>query len=172
MKLVLVTTLFFVFCFTLQAQENPVFTITGGYMYLNADQHAATRASFSGWYVIPEYHVTKSWSVIAEATGFTGSPVGKSTNVHSYTAGPVYAIDTKTRITPFFFGEVGDARTSQAGSVNHAFALVAGLGANVKLVKRVSLQLIPGEYILTTPAHGALHNYGAHVGLAFDFGSK
>ena len=117
MKCGLAMALLLVLCFRLQAQENPVFTVTAGSMYLNADQHAATRASFNGWYVIPEYHVTKTWSMIAEATGFTGP------------------------------------------------AWVAGLGANVKLAKRGSLQPVPGEYILTTPAHGALHNYGAHAGV-------
>ena len=149
-----------------------MFSASFGYIHLNADQHGASRAGFDGWYAIPQYHFNKSWSAIAEFTNFYGSPGGKSTNIHGYTFGPLYAFDTKTRFTPFVFGEVGDVRTSAPGDIENSFAFVGGVGVNVKLYKQVSLQIIPGDYVLTEPSLGALHHYAAQVGLAFDFGSK
>ena len=162
----------FLFCCVLSAQENPMFSISTGYIHLNADQHGSGRANFDGWYAIPQYHITKSWSAIAEFTNFYGAPGGKSTNIHGYTFGPLYAFDTKTRVTPFVFGEIGDVRTSAPAGVVNAFSFVGGVGANVKLVDRISLQIIPGDYILTTPAEGALHHWAGQAGLSFDFGSK
>ena len=150
------------------AQEKPVFSLSAGYIYLNADQHTGNRASFNGWYAIPQYHLRSSWSVIGEVTGFYGSSTGKSTNIHSYTAGPVYSFSTGTRLTPFLFGELGDARTSAPGKITNALAAIFGLGLNVKMTDRVALQIVPGEYVLTAPSAGVLHNYAAQVGLAFN----
>lgn len=155
-------------CFVMQAQETPVVSLSFGYIYLNADQHGAPRASLNGWYAIPQWHATKNLSVITEFTNFYGSPGGNGTNVHGYTAGPLYAFSTGTRITPFVFSEIGDVRVSTPGNVGNNFAFIAGVGVNIKLVKRVYLQLIPGDYVLTDPAAGVLHSYALQVGLAFD----
>lgn len=149
-----------------------MFSLTGGYVYLNAEQTGGGRATFQGWNVVPQYHITPSWSVIAEAAVLYGSPDGKSTNLHGYTAGPVYAFANKTIITPFVFTEGGAVRTSTPGSINYAFLFYAGFGVEVKLVSHMSLQLIPAEYVLSKPPTGPLNNYAAHVALTFDFGSK
>jgi hypothetical protein len=80
-------------CYPLRAQENavPVFSVSAGYIYLNAEETAAPRASLNGWYAIPQYFITPHWSAIAEFANYYGSPGGKSTNIHGYTFGPVYA---------------------------------------------------------------------------------
>lgn len=153
-------------------QDTPLLSVSGGYIYLNLGQRGAPRASLNGWYFIPQYHISKSWSAIAEFTNFYGSPQGKSTTIHGFTFGPLYAIATKTRITPFVFAEIGDVRSSVAGMVTNNFAFVGGVGANVALAKHFALQLLPADYVLTTPSGGPLNSYAAQVGIAYSFGHK
>jgi hypothetical protein len=144
----------FSFCCVLSAQENPIFSISTGYIHLNAYQDGSGRANFDGWYAIPQYHITKSWSAIPD------------------TFGPLYAFDTKTRVTPFVFGEIGDVRTSAPGDIANAFSFAGGVGGNIKLVNHVSPQIIPGDYILTTPPERSLHHWAGQAGPGFDFASK
>lgn len=154
------------------AQETPVVSLSFGYIYLNAGQNGASRVSLNGWYAIPQYHLSTHWSAIAELTNFYGTTKGHSTNIHGYTFGPVYSFHALGRVTPFAFGEAGDVRTSAAGVVANNFAFVAGAGINIKIAGPVALQIIPGDYILTTPDAGVLHNYAAQAGLAIDLWRK
>lgn len=162
----------FLCCATGQAAERPVISLSAGYIYLNVDQHDAARASLHGWYVIPQYHLSDHWSLIAEFTNFYGAPQGQSTNIHGYTAGPMYNVKIGSRVFPFVFGEIGAARVSSAGDVTNNFAFVAGVGANIKLARRFYFQFIPGDYILTSGPGGALHNYAAQAGFVVDLWSK
>jgi hypothetical protein len=171
MKKVFGAILVCLFCCRMSAQEQPIFSASFGYIHLDADQHGAVRADFDGWYALPQYPFTRRWSVIPEFRNFYGSPGGKRTNIHGYAFDPLYAFNTKTPFTPFVFGETGDVRTFAPRDTENAFSFVGGLGVN-KLVNRMSLQILPGDYILTEPSLGALHHYAAQVALAFDFASK
>jgi hypothetical protein len=56
--------------------------------------------------------------------------------------------------------------------VANNFGFVAGVGANIKLKGRFSLQLIPADYILVKAPTGPLHNYAAQVGIVIDLWRK
>jgi hypothetical protein len=73
------------------------------------------------WYIIPQYHLNKRWSIIAEFDNLYGSPSGVSTNQHVYIAGLLYGRNVGKRLYPFVFGEVGDIRISAAGEITHSF---------------------------------------------------
>jgi hypothetical protein len=74
----------------------------------------------------------------------------------------------RSRITPFAFGEIGDVRLSSPGAVSNNFGFVAGVGANIKLASRVSLQLIPADYILVDAPAGPTHSHAAQVGIVIN----
>jgi hypothetical protein len=59
MKFIVGLVLFVLSCCCAFAQETPMFSISGGWVYMNADQHDAGRTHYNGWYAIPEYHIGK-----------------------------------------------------------------------------------------------------------------
>ena len=143
-------------CYQLaRADEKPVIALTGGWIYVSTEQPQGGRGAFRGWYIIPQYHLNKNLSLIAEFDNLHGSPQGESTNLHAYIAGPLYGRKWGKRLFPFTFAEAGALRASAAGNVTHSF-----------------MQLIPADYILTNPPGGPFHNYAAQAGVVFDIWSK
>lgn len=138
-----------------------------GYEYLNAQGSNETRSSLQGWQAEVELNVTKKLGVFVDTANFYNAPV----NVHSYTGGLHYKFFHMGRSTIGGFTELGDARTSKSG-VTHAFEFIVGGGYTVKLSNFVSLNFIPGEYVLTVPNGNIRNNYTAAVGFVFPFGHR
>lgn len=59
------------------------------------------------------------------------------------------------------------AGSSSAGMVDHSFDLQVGVGIQIKLSDRFSLQLIPPEYDLAILSSGATHSFTANAGTSW-----
>lgn len=130
------------------AQQQFYGSVSMGYNYLSAEGPTGSHTSFNGWYVTPEYNLTKAVGVFANFSNLYG---GVGENIHSYTFGPLLSLHNSTRVTPVAFTEFGDVRDSKPAAIANAFAFVVGGGAEIKLNSRVNLQIYPAEYVLTTP---------------------
>lgn len=149
----------------------PFISLAAGFTYLQTDltdTPGGAGGYLLGWYGIPELHVTKHVSVIADFTNFSNYHAHSTENVHGMTAGPVYALSPIKGVTAFGFAEGGAVRDSKDGAVNWNPAAVGGIGLNMKLNHAVSFQVIPGEYVATKLPNGNWQsNYNSKAGFVF-----
>lgn len=149
----------------------PFISVAAGFTYLQTDLTDVTGGAGSfqlGWYGIPELHLTKHISVIADFTNFNNYHAHMTENTHGMTGGPVYALSPIHGVTAFGFVEGGAVRDSKAGAVNWDPAAVGGVGMNIKLTHAVAFQVIPGEYVATKLPNGNWQsNFNTKAGFVF-----
>lgn len=152
-------------------QAVPFISVAAGFTYLQTDltnTPGGAGAYLLGWYGIPELHLTKHISVIADFTNFANYHAHSTENVHGFTGGPVYALSPIKGVTAFGFVEGGGVRDSKAGAIHWNPAAVGGVGFNVKLTHAVAFQVIPGEYVATRLPNGNWQsNYNTKAGFVF-----
>lgn len=153
-------------------KQVPFVSIAVGFTYLQTDLtdvQGGTGSYQLGWYGIPELHLTKHISVIADFTNFSNYHAHvPSENVHGFTGGPLYAMPIHG-ITTFAFAEGGAIRDSKAGQVQWNPAAVGGLGFNLKLTHALAFQVIPGEYVATQLPNGNWQsNFNAKAGFVLN----
>ncbi len=148
-----------------------MFSLSVGFTYLQTDLTDVPGGAGSyrmGWYGIPQLHLTKHLSLIADFTNFYNCHAHAGENVHGFTGGPAWAFAPKFHVNPFVFAEGGAVRDSKAGAVNWNAAAVGGLGLGFKPARGVDFQVIPGEYVAThLPNGNRQSNYNAKAGLTF-----
>lgn len=149
----------------------PFISVAAGFTYLQTDltnTPGGAGGYLLGWYGIPELHVTKHISVIADFTNFSNYHAHSTENVHGFTGGPVYSLSPIKGVTPFGFVEGGAVRDSKDGAINWDPAAVGGVGFNVKLTHAVAFQVIPGEYVATKLPNGNWQsNFNTKAGFVF-----
>jgi hypothetical protein len=151
----------------LTGPPRPVAALSAGFTYLQTDLTGTPGANagyLMGWYVIPQYNFSTHVGLIADFTNFYNWHAHAAENVHGFTGGPVYMMPLGA-LTPFTFLEGGAVRDSRQGTITWSPAIVAGVGANLKITKLVSFQLVPGEYVTTKLPNGNWEsNYNAKAG--------
>lgn len=153
-------------------KQVPFVSIAVGFTYLQTDLTDVPGGAGSyqlGWYGIPELHLTRHISVIADFTNFSNYHAhAGSENVHGFTGGPLYALPIRG-ITTFAFVEGGAIRDSKAGQVQWNPAAVGGLGFNLKLTHALAFQVVPGEYVATQLPNGNWEsNFNAKAGFVLN----
>ncbi len=152
-------------------EKVPLYSTSIGFTYLQTDLTNVSGGPASyvlGWYGIPQYHLSKHVSVIADFTNFWNFHAGGRENIHGFTGGPAYSLKALGKITPFVFAEGGAVRDSKQGAVNWAPAALGGLGFEYKLTQAVAFQVVPGEYVATLQPNGTwTSNYNAKAGFTF-----
>jgi hypothetical protein len=150
--------------------EKPFVDIAVGFNYLQTDltNTPGGAASYTmGWYGIPEVHLTKHISAIADFTNFYNWHAGTRENVHGFTGGPAYGFHVH-HVDFYGFVEGGAVRDSRLGAVNWDPAAVGGLGFNLKVNHHFGFQVVPGEYVATLLPNGNWQsNYTAKAGIVF-----
>ena len=142
--------------------------VTLGYEYLNAQGKNGMRNSLQGWHGVLEVNLTKKLGVYGDSANFYAAPQ----NIHSLTGGLIYKFHKFGPVTLSGFTEAGESRDSDAGVIGYAFEYAIGPSFTLKLNKHVSLEVCPGEYVLTVPKGETRNNYAAHAGFNFPFGHK
>ncbi len=153
-------------------KEVPFVSIAVGFTYLQTDLTNVPGGAVSyqlGWYGIPELHLTKHISVIADFTNFSNYHARSGDeNVHGFTGGPLYALPVHG-VTTFVFAEGGAIRDSKAGQIEWNAAAVGGLGFNLKLTHALAFQVVPGEYVATHLPNGNWQsNFNAKAGFVLN----
>ena len=152
-------------------QEVPFISIAVGFTYLQTDLTNVPGGAGSyqmGWYGIPELHLTKHLSVIADFTNFNNYHAHSTENVHGFTGGPAYSLSF-LGLTPFVFAEGGAIRDSRAGRIQWNPAAVGGVGMNFKLSHALAFQVVPGEYVATQLPNGNWQsNFNAKAGFVLN----
>ena len=150
--------------------EKPFIDVAVGVTYLQTDlmNTPGGAASYTmGWYGIPQLHLTKHVSVLADFPTFYNWHAGTRENIHGFVGGPSYGFSVH-HFALYTFAEGGAVRDSKAGTVSWDPAAVGGLGFNLKVNHRVGVQVVPGEYVATELPNGNWQsNYTAKVGLVF-----
>lgn len=151
----------------LAGPARPVAALSAGVTYLQTDltgTAGGTNGYLMGWYAIPQYNFTSHLGVIADFTNFYNWHAHAAENVHGFTAGPVYMAPLGA-LTPFAFLEGGAIRDSRQGMITWSPGIVAGIGANLKMTRLISFQLVPGEYVTSRLSNGDWEgNYSAKAG--------
>jgi hypothetical protein len=142
--------------------------ISGGYNYQNSDQGQNVRLNLNGWFAGAQFDVSERISITGEIDNYYGTLAGKSQKQQNFVLGPQFSFgNDESKLRPFAYVQVGDQRSSSAGSVNHAFNVQMGGGIEVKLRARLALVVNPAEYNLATPNGNPTHSYGAKVGFSW-----
>ncbi|WP_419804551.1 hypothetical protein [Terriglobus sp.] len=152
-------------------KQTPIGTISVGYAYLWADQGGYHR-SLNGWLAKPTFNLANGWAVYADASNYYGANRKGSVNLHTYSLGVSKEIFPKPRLKPALFLQMGDSRTSNAGTITNGYALLTGVNFTTPLNKWVSLSIIPAEYVYAHPAGENRNSYNAKFSLVFPFGKK
>ncbi len=153
------------------AAQEPVGAISGGYVFDHADDRTGY-ANLHGWNAGVSYNLTKRTALLADFSNYYGRFHGNSQTVHTFLFGPSYSFKNKSRVTPSLFAIAGDARSSLAGVVVHAFEIGLGGSLTVKLNKHVSVKVIPAEYLLSFPQGSVRNSFKSAGGLEFPFGKR
>lgn len=140
-----------------------------GYNYQRNDQ-GNEYANLNGWYGAFTWNLSDKVGLAFENDNNWGHFRGQSLNQHTFLAGPSFKFNSQGKVQPVIEVLAGDQRSSSPGDVNHAFNFQPGLGFDVKLSKKLALELQPAGYSLAFPHGNARHSYSAKVGLSFSFG--
>jgi hypothetical protein len=157
-----------VFCVPAFAQDSKA-DLSVGYNYQRNDQGNGY-ANLNGWYGAFTWNLSDKVGLAFESDNNWGHFKGQSLNQHTFLAGPSFKFNNQGKVQPVIELLAGDQRSSSPGDVNHAFSFQPGLGFDVKLSKKVSLDLQPAGYSLAFPHGNARHSYSAKVGLSFSLG--
>ncbi len=152
-------------------KSTPIGTISIGYAYLWADQGGYHR-NLNGWLAKPTFNLVDGWAIYADASNYYGANRKGSVNLHTYSLGVSKEIFPKPRLKPALFLQMGDSRTSNAGTITNGFALLTGINFTTPINKRVSLSIIPAEYVYVHPDGENRNSYNVKVSLVFPFGKK
>lgn len=138
--------------------------IFGGYQYSNLSDGIATkRLSSNGWNAGFAYYFSRRVGLKADlggayATDNTSSAQPFRVHNYTYTFGPVFSARSNGRLTPF--GEVlfGRYHETLAGYPNSdsAFAMLAGGGVDVKIVRQFSVRAVQVDWLYTRPPSAAV----------------
>lgn len=143
-----------------------------GWTYLYADEGGGERESINGWYLRPSFAVGKGYSVYFDSTNYYGTNRKGSLNGHGFTFGVSHNVFARRHIKPSIAAEVGDVRSSNAGSIVNQFVFGAAFGLTIPINKHVDLALTPAEYAFLYPKGDPRNDYNAKVGLSFPFGHR
>lgn len=161
------------FCRAMYPQEKtPIATVTAGYTYLWADQGMNERSNLNGWFVRPDVTIGKGYSVFADFTNYYGSNQKGSINSHGYTFGLAKGVFAHPRFQPSIFAEVGDVRTSNAGTIINQLGINAGFSVSLPLRRGFSFVITPAEYVFLYPQGDWRNDFNAKVGLSYGFGKR
>ena len=153
------------------AQEHPV-ELSLGWNYALDDQGDGF-ANANGWYG------TLNWARF-ERVGFTishesywGGYRGVAFNQHVYLGGLTFKLRKgEPRFSPFVQPFGGDTRVSYAGAIENQPTFELAAGADIRLKRHLSIEIIPAEYAYAHGSVGSLHNYQAGAGLEYTFRRK
>jgi hypothetical protein len=150
----------------------PLGDITTGWTYLWADQGHGERSNLNGWFLRPSFNVLNGLSIYFDSTNYYGGNTKGSINSHGFTMGVSHTLDKHWLLKPSVSAEVGDVRTSNAGTISNAFVFGAALGLTVPLNKHIALAITPAEYILLNTSTGVRNDFNAKFGFLFPFGHR
>ncbi len=154
-----------------EVPAQPLGTVTLGYAYNWNDQGGYHRST-NGWLAKPALNLTRQWAIYLDASNYYGANLKGRMNAHTYTLGVSRTLKVRSRFKPSLFTQSGDSRTSNAGTIVHGFALLAGVNVTTPINNHVSFSINPIEYVYVY-AIGQMHNsYSPKFSLAFPFGKR
>jgi hypothetical protein len=155
-----------------KSDKVPMATVTAGWTYLWADQGAGERSNLSGWFARPAVPIGRGYSGFADFTNYYGSNHKGTVNSHGFTFGVSKDIFMQPRFKPAIFAEVGDVRSSNAGTIVNQFAFATGASFGIPLRQWVSLAITPAEYIFLYPKGDVRNDFNSKVGFSFPIGHR
>ena len=162
-----------------KAQETRGFEVSGTYQYVRFNPgDGASGVNCQGGSGSAGVYLSSRIGVIGEfgACKITGTPSGTSAHELNYLFGPrIYFPTNRGRVFPFvqalFGGERFSAGASGFGSASaNAFAMAAGVGADVTLTRHVSLRAIQVDYLYTHFGGASQNNLRLQSGIVYRFG--
>lgn len=196
------------------AQDTPKVEIFGGYSYLRvthdislgnivptdaipvgqlAPQQVAPAATvpfqtlnLNGWNAAFQYNVNSWLGLVADFTGYYGSPsqtiggtpVTLHTSEYNYLFGPRFSYRHSERWTPFvhalFGGGHAHARATApnftaVSLTKDSFAMAIGGGLDLKVANHIALRLVDADYVLTRFGGSNQNNFRYSAGVVFRF---
>jgi hypothetical protein len=143
-------------------------SVAGGYIYLLTESAPAHWTSSHGWNGRGTFNINKQVGLFADVAAFYAT----GQNIHVQLYGVLHAFVNRTRFTPSIFIGPGFIRNSKAGTVNYSFAACAGGGLSIRLMRWVSFQTIPVEYVMNTANWNVGNNFVARAGFALTIPKK
>jgi len=141
----------------LAAQDFPKAEIFGGYQYT----HFEGGVNANGWNAALAGNFNRWFGVAADFSGAYNS----GQHVHTYMFGPVFSARSDT-VTPFAHALFGGA----SGGGTTAFAMAFGGGVDVKVVDKVAVRLIQGDWLMfRSEGVTAKKNARISTGIVFRF---
>lgn len=155
-----------------QSEKSPIANVTVGWTYLWADQGSGDRSNLNGWFARPAVTLGRGYTAFADFTNYYGANHKGSINSHGYTFGVSRDIFARPKLKPTLFAEVGDVRSSNAGSIVNQLAVAAGASFAIPLRHWVSLAITPAEYVFLYPKGDWRNDFNSKVGFSFPIGHR
>jgi len=212
-KLLWIAALALAFPMVAGAQDTPKVELFGGYSYLrvsenvtlvniNPDVSPAVRPqpqgtvtttsnpfsplNLNGWNAAVQYNLNSWFGVVADFTGYYGSPtktisgtpVTVDTNEYNYLFGPRFSYRKSERWTPFVHALFGGGHVHVKGSApgftpvtftDNAFSMAVGGGLDLKVANHVAIRLVDADYLMTKFGDDHQNNFRYSAGLVFRF---
>ncbi len=151
------------------AQSKPI-DLSLGWNYAYNDEGDGF-ANLNGWYGTVVWEVTERVGLCVSHESYWGGYQRTGTNEHVWLGGVNFNLRRGDhRVNPFVQPFGGVTRASFAGVVEEQPTFELGAGADIRLKGRLSLEVIPAEYVLVGAGGAALSTYQTASGLAYKFG--
>ncbi len=159
----------FCLCLVAGAQAKPV-DVSLGWNFSHSDQGDG-HANLNGWYGTATWEESERFGFSFQHQDFWGSFHRLPLNQHAWLIGLTFRVRKgNPRISPFVQTLGGATRSSYAGNIQWEPTIQVAGGAHIRIKGNLSLELIPGEYVLTFTSAAAEHTYQAGVGLQYTLG--
>jgi len=173
----------------LRAQETTKSEIFAGYQYLHFGGTTTNGVSlsgqgFDGWNGSLTYNFSKFVGAAGDFGGGYATVNGISTQIYTFTGGPVVSPGTEHRISPFAHGLFGLARAGASLSsqgvttsvTQNGFAMMFGGGLDLKASKSISVRLVQADWLYyhfgassAGPATTQRNNVRISIGVVYRF---
>jgi opacity protein-like surface antigen len=161
-------------CVTAHAQDVPVWDISGGFSYLDANLNG-TRFNLSGGGGSLAENLNSWFGGRMEFNAYSGSVLNENISAQTITYGPVFSYRRFNRLVPFANVQLGAIHASKGylGISESAFKfdMTGGGGVDFAINDRASIRA-EGDYMMTRFLTLRQDNLRFSAGIVIHFGSK
>jgi hypothetical protein len=154
-------------------QRPPVISLTASAAYIYGQPQAGHDHSLLGWSVVPEINLTNHIGLQVDCASFYMQSANPGQKRLIRAAGPRYSfLLTRFRTMAFVFGEGGEMRVTEKGSVFRDWDPVGivGVGFKRRIFRNVDLTVVPAEFLGQARDDGYWsNNYAARAGFTYNF---
>jgi hypothetical protein len=159
--------------FPLLAQDYPRAEIFGGYQFTHLGG-SGTDINANGWNASLTGNFNSWFGVAADFGAVYKTISGVSTNVYTYTGGPVVALNSRGQVNPFvhaLFGgaHAGASLTGVGSASDNGFTTMLGGGVDVKLNRLLAVRGQADWVYYHFNGNGESHNVRVSTGIVLRF---